>query len=97
MNKTIDGFYRFYQHHIWSTYYVAGSSLVSSICEFMDAHLVHEECVTTHFYLVDEGAEVQENQLTNMAKAAENACQHSQAFPGRSDGLKATASPLYLF
>lgn len=76
---------------------MAVRSLVLSICEFMDAHLVHEECVTIHFYLVDEGAEVQKNQLTHMAKAAENACQHSQAFPGRSDGLKAMASPLYLF
>lgn len=77
---------------------MAVRSLVLSICEFMDAHLVHEECVTTtHFYLVDEGAKVQENQLTHMAKAAQNACQHSQAFPARSDGLKAMASPLYLF
>lgn len=76
---------------------MAVRSLVLSICEFMDARLVHEECVTTHFYLVDEGAEVQKNQLTHMTKAAENACQHSQAFPGRSDGLKAMASPLYLF
>lgn len=76
---------------------MAVRSLLLSICEFMDARLVHEECVTTHFYLVDEGAEVQKNQLTHMAKAAENACQHSQAFPGRSDGLKAMASPLYLF
>lgn len=76
---------------------MAVRSLVLSICEFMDARLVHEECVTTHFYLLDEGAEVQKNQLTHMAKAAENACQHSQAFPGRSDGLKAMASPLYLF
>lgn len=76
---------------------MAVRSLVLSICEFMDVRLVHEECVTTHFYLVDEGAEVQKNQLTHMAKVAENACQHSQAFPGRSDGLKAMASPLYLF